>query len=455
MKTYVRRALFTVGGIALSAAVLTGTAAAGFATTMARDFSVTVPASHTIDRRPASRPEEGRIHVAVLLGAGGSVATDVMGPFDVFASSPRFDVRTVASTREPVALSGGLTVVPDSTFADYASGRLRLPDLLVVPAITDPAGSVEADLRSMIETAHRGGRTIMGVCAGARVLVETDVLRGKRATSFWSDIDGMRSSHPETVWVSGQRWVEDGEIITTAGVSSGIAASLHVVQKLAGVAEAERIADDIRYPHWEPHGATGIPVNTTSLDDYPYVLGATMPWGQPRYGLGLTPGVDEIDVAAAAELYGGAAFTAHITPVAETSTVTTKHGLRLLATPLDSAGRLDRLIVPGVTATSLAAKETPVFLPAVGATSGNTSFDPVLADIARTDGRHLAETAAKYIEYPLPTLPEESGIPTRIAILTGGALLVSVAAGFAPLAVARLRPATMLVQGRRRDRQRR
>jgi putative intracellular protease/amidase len=441
MNTFLRRALLTVGGVILATAVFGGVAVAGFTTTMAQDFAP-LPARSSAEPAATRPAASDRIQVAILLGRNGTVATDAMGPYGVFAASERFDVRTVAASRTPVALSGGLTTVPDASFADYESGRLPRPDLVVVPAIADPSGAEEADLRAFIETTHDAGARIMGVCAGARVLVETTVLDGKRATSFWSDIDGMTSTHPETTWVRGERWVEDGDVLTTAGVSSGIAASLHVVQQQAGTAEAVRIADEVRYPHWSPDASTSIPVNTVSLADYPYVLGATMPWGQPRYGLGLTPGVDEIDVAAAAELYGGAAFTAHVVPVAESDEITTRHGMTLLATPVAKAGKLDRLVIPGATSrTPLAdaAPDVPVFLPAAAAGTGNTSFDPILADIARSDGRHVAQTAAKYIEYPLPALPQQGGAPVRVTVIAILAAALAIAVGLVPALISRIR----------------
>jgi len=441
MNTFLRRALLTVSGLVLLVAVVGGFAFAGFTVTMAQDFGPLPGRSSARDAPPRPAAPD-RIQVAILLGRGGTVATDAMGPYGVFAASERFDVRTVSSSRAPVALSGGLTTVPDASFEDYESGRLPRPDLVVVPAITDPSGADEADLRSFIESAHASGARIMGVCAGARVLVETSVLKAKKATSFWSDIDGLSSAHPETTWVRGQRWVEDGDVLTTAGVSSGIAASLFVVQQRAGTAEALRIAEDVRYPHWEPDAPTDIPVNTVSLADYPYVLGATLPWGQPRYGLGLTPGVDEIEVAAAAELYGGAAFTAHMVPVARTAEVTTRHGMKLLATPVTKAGRLDRLVIPGAASSAPFAEavpDVPVFLPATAAGTGNTSFDPILVDIARTEGRHTAETAAKYIEYPLPLLPQQDGTPTRVVTIAIIVVLVAVAVGVSPAVVSRTR----------------
>lgn len=440
MKSLVRCVLLAATGAVLGMATLAGFALVGFNTTMARDFA-RVHAQHSVVGDSSARaPRPGRIQTAILLGRNGSVATDVMGPYSVFAGSPKFDVRTVSSARSPVALSGGLTVMPEATYDDYQSGRLPLPDLVVVPAITEPAGSDEAELRAFIESVHAAGRMVMGVCAGARVLVETGVLYGKKATSFWSDLDGMKATHPETIWVGGTRWVEDANVVTTAGVSSGIAASLHVVHKLAGPDEAIRIADTVRYPHWIPNGTMDIPIRTISLSDYPYALGATIPWGQPRYGLGLTPGVDEIDIAAAADVYGGVAFTAQVIPVAETDEIVTKHGMRLRATPIADAGRFDRLIIPAVTSSRLpdATHPTPVFLPAAES-PGNTSFDPILADVARTDGRRVAETAAKYLEYPLPPLPDESGYPVRVTTMAILVFLASAGMGLVPFLISRTR----------------
>jgi len=414
------------------AAVLGG----GFLTTMNRDFAVNDEISGT-GRRSLDHPA-GRIPVAVLLGANGSVATDVLGPVDVLGDSPKFDVYTVSTTTRPVALSGGLTVIPDYTVSEAPT-----PRIVVVPAFTDPAGSGEAPLRALIERVHDAGGLVMSVCAGARVLARTDVLDGRRATSFWSGIDGLRKSNPRTTWVAGVRWVRDGNVLTTAGVSSGIIAALDLVRQVAGGPEARRIGERVNYPGWDP-ASVEVPTiavrHVSVTHDYPYALGATLPWFQPTYGLGLTEGVDEIDVAAAAELYGGAAFTARVVPVAEQPVITTAHGLRLVATPVGKAPGLDRLVVPGVRETSLTAKK--IFLPAVAARPGDSAFDPVLRDIASTDGRATAMTAAKYIEYPMPAMPDKSGGSWRIIVLV---IVLALLTAGAPMLTTR----RALVMGRR------
>ncbi|AEV85582.1 Protein DJ-1 [Actinoplanes sp. SE50] len=316
-----------------------------------------------------------------------------------------------------VALSGGLIAIPD-----YAVATAPEPQIVVVPAFTDPAAAAEAPLRELVNRVHRRGGLVMSVCSGAKVLAATGLLDGRRATSFWADLPGLRHDHPATTWLAGTRWVEDGSVLTTAGVSSGILGALHLVDRYAGPAEAARITARLHYPD------APVPGRHLSLADYPYGLHAVLPWFQPTYGLGLTDGVPETDTAAAAELYGGVGFTARVVPVGDHRIVTTAHGLRLVATPIGDAPHLDRLIVPGVTATTLTG--APTFLPRTAARPGDSAFDPVLRDIARTDGRATAVTAAKYIEYPVPDLPA-SGRPWRLILLTFAlvTVVIAIAAG--------------------------
>ncbi|MDP9906212.1 hypothetical protein [Arthrobacter bambusae] len=120
-------------GLATLAAVL----GSGFAVTMSQGFHVTAPAAMTPAPR-ASSDKEDRIPVAILLGANGSVATDVLGPYGVLASSPRFHVFTVSVRREPVALSGGLTAIPDYSVKDVLDGVAPQPAIIVNPAMSDP-----------------------------------------------------------------------------------------------------------------------------------------------------------------------------------------------------------------------------------------------------------------------------------------------------------------------------
>ena len=97
------------------------------------------------------------------------------------------------------------------------------------------------------------------MCAGSRLLAAAGLLDGHRATSHWSWLKGLQRSRPQVDWVRGHRYVQDGKITTTAGVTSGVFGALRLVQQLAGDAEAQRVGRELAYPGWSLDGPTGIP----------------------------------------------------------------------------------------------------------------------------------------------------------------------------------------------------
>ena len=264
--------------------------------------------------------------MAVVAGASGSVATDVLAPFEVFARSGSFSASVVAATREPVVLSGGVHLVPDATFTDPG---LR-PDVVVVPAVTDPTGRREAPLRAWVAAQAARGAVILGVCAGSELLAASGVLEGRRATSHWSLIERLGRTYGGTDWRPGVRYVEDDDIITTAGVTSGVAGALRVVERLAGPAEAARVGDAVAYPGWTGIGPDTLPQSRWTWADLPFALNTAFPWFRPTTGLAVSDGVSETDLAAAADLYNGASFVTRTVLIGARSTVVTRHGLVLL-----------------------------------------------------------------------------------------------------------------------------
>ncbi|MEV0342469.1 DJ-1/PfpI family protein [Nocardia sp. NPDC050713] len=355
---------------------------------------------------PAPRPlPEGRITVAVVLGHRGSVAADALAPFEVFARSAGFTVFTVAAHRTPVALSGGLTIVPDRTFDDAPPA-----DVVVVPAVADPE---ESAARQYISNRSGQGALVLSVCAGAKLAAASGVLRDRTATSFWDSIDGLADAYPDTRWVAGKRYVEDANVISTAGVTSGVVGALKVVERLAGRPEAARIGAEVAFPGWTPEGTTDIPAHGRRLSDLPYVLGVAFPYFQPRIGVRLGDGVGELDLAAVLEVYAGSSFAAHLVPVGDTPHVTSRHGLTLLA---HTAAQVDREIRPG-------ADRRP----------GDFAFDPALRDLAAHTDRATARVAAKFTEYPDAHLQLDGAVwPWRPTVLAALTLVVSIAVGCTP-----------------------
>jgi hypothetical protein len=242
-------------------------------------------------------------------------------------------------------------------------------------------------------------------------------------------------------WVRGQRYIQDGKITTTAGVTSGVFGALRLVHQLVGAAEAQRVGRELGYPGWSLDGPTGIPARRPAPRDLTNLLAALVPWRRPALGVGLVKGASEIDVAAPFEVYASS-FAARTVPIAAGRTVMTRHGLRLVTAPADAAApRVDRLIVPGVhradqvdprLAGWAAGRGLDIELPQA---DGEFSFDAMLRDLAAHADRTTASITAKSIEYPTSHLrlagPAWPRRPTTLFALT---IAAAIAAGFLPAA---------------------
>jgi transcriptional regulator GlxA family with amidase domain len=180
---------------------------------------------------------------------------DFCGPFEVFASAALpaaragdeatrlFAVFIIAERLELVRCRGGLLVQPHHTLADHPP-----LDIVVVPGgygtrkeVSNPA------VLDWIARQHAGKALTTSVCTGAFLLGAAGLLEGRRATTHWATIDGLREAHPATQVLDDARIVDEGEIVTAAGVSAGIDMALHVVRRLHGEDVARATARDMEY----------------------------------------------------------------------------------------------------------------------------------------------------------------------------------------------------------------
>jgi transcriptional regulator GlxA family with amidase domain len=184
----------------------------------------------------------------------GVEVLDLAGPFEVFSdasrvaarldpdSEPPFRVFTVGASGGPVTASGGLLIEPRFTIDDHPP-----IDVLVVPGGVVDAELERPDVVSWIAAQHRTAQLTVSVCTGAFLLGGAGLLGGKSATTHWDDIDDLRRLLPDTRVLEGVRWVDEGAVITAAGVSAGLDVSLHVVARLAGNELALRTARYMDY----------------------------------------------------------------------------------------------------------------------------------------------------------------------------------------------------------------
>ena len=183
---------------------------------------------------------------------------DFAGPFEVFsvagriagkvvgAKTPPFRVVTISATAAPVIARHGLKVIADHDFTTAPP-----IDLLIVPGgvMDQPLGDA-ATLDWVREMAARATLTA-SVCTGAFVLGEVGLLAGRTATTHWEDVAELRERFPDVTVVDDVPFVDEGAIITSAGISAGIAMSLHVVGRFAGTRLAELTAKQMQYD-WQP-----------------------------------------------------------------------------------------------------------------------------------------------------------------------------------------------------------
>jgi transcriptional regulator GlxA family with amidase domain len=191
-------------------------------------------------------------NVAIFLYEGVELL-DFAGPGEVFAASKNFNVYTVSVDGKPVVSQGFLHIQPD-----YSLDRAPNPDIIILPGgNTRPSVSNN----EVIEWIRKNSSTqlLMSVCTGAFLLAKAGLLEGKKATTWHGAIDRFRQFAPATEVMENTRFVDNGNIITTAGVSAGIDGALHVLEKIHGKEEALRVARYMEYDKWVPEN--GLVVN--------------------------------------------------------------------------------------------------------------------------------------------------------------------------------------------------
>src|SRR4029450_5627589 len=231
--------------------------------------------------------DPGKPTPVIVLGSEGANAADVLAPYEVLASTGAFNLYTVAPQRQPVPLTGNLDLVPALSFGqlDDRLPAAPAPDVIVMPQLRD-AGPPGAD--SVVGWLKRqraqGDPALVSVCVGAGVLAEAGLLDGRPATSHWLGLIGLRRNYPPVRWTDGGRYVDDGDLITTAGVLSGVDGALRVVERMVGRAVAARAARAVEWPDWSPGGAAAIRRLRPALADVVAVLSAGDRGGPPTQG---------------------------------------------------------------------------------------------------------------------------------------------------------------------------
>jgi transcriptional regulator GlxA family with amidase domain len=181
---------------------------------------------------------------------------DFAGPFEVFSTASRvaqrlspaqpapFQVSTVARSHRSVRARAGLQVLPSHDWHDCPR-----PDLLLIPGGVVDAELGDSALLNWLRDCATTATTTASVCTGAFILAAAGLLDGRRATTHWEDADELRERYPAIRVEEQRRWIDHGDIATSAGIAAGIDLSLHLVARLAGRLLAERTARQMDVPY--------------------------------------------------------------------------------------------------------------------------------------------------------------------------------------------------------------
>lgn len=185
-----------------------------------------------------------RQSVAIVLYPGVELL-DFAGPGEVF-SAAGFRVFTVALSDQPLVSQGFVRIMPQFAMADSPQ-----PDITVIPGGDVGALLNNPEAMAWLDKAAKDGQHVLSVCNGALVLAKLGLLDGLEATTHHGSFRSLRRMAPNTIVHEDRRFVDNGKIITSAGVSAGIDGSLHLVSRLLGEGAARRTARYMEYD-WRP-----------------------------------------------------------------------------------------------------------------------------------------------------------------------------------------------------------
>ncbi len=195
-------------------------------------------------------------NVAVFVYEGVEIL-DFGGPSEVFAASGitdkdgkwqnAFNVYIVAESKKTIKSQGFIQVTPQYSILDCPK-----PDIIVLPGGNTGPSRKNPKVEEWILENYKTSEVMMSVCTGAFILGDAGLLDGKKSTTWYGRIDALKENYPNTTVIEETRFVDNGKIVTTAGVSAGIDGALHIVSRLLGPEAAAATAKYMEYDKWEP-----------------------------------------------------------------------------------------------------------------------------------------------------------------------------------------------------------
>lgn len=237
--------------------------------------------------------------IVIVAQNGGTEVTDFLVPYGVLSRAGVGDVRAVSTEEGAVFLWPGLTVQADETIDQFDARLPQGADLVIIPAVLDHDDEV---LITWLKQQADKGAMLVSICDGALILARTGLLDGRRATGHWFTEGSRQDDFPEVSWQTNIRYVHDGEVATSAGVSASLPISLYLVEQMVGPDRAEVLANELGMEAYDAaHNSDVFDIGVGEA----WVAARNFAFGWPRdeYALAVSEGMDEIALAFAVDMF--------------------------------------------------------------------------------------------------------------------------------------------------------
>ena len=321
--------------------------------------------------------------IAFIGENSGTELTDFVIPYAVLAQAGGSELVTVATQPGPLRMRPALTLQAEETIQGFDARYPEGADYVIVPAVgrsNDPA------LVRWVAAQGAKGGTVVSICDGALIVANSGLLKGHRATAHWATEGLRKKKYPDTNWLTNVRYVADGQVVSSAGISAAMPTALALVEAIAGPQRAAAVAQELGVSDWgtqhnsdvfHPHLGVNLLAFATVM------LANDLFYATEQLGVPVSAGVDDLALALTADAYSRTGRSRAYSVAATATSLRTRHGLTLVPDRVQGGANQLAWVLP-----------TPVSTP------WEPLFTSVLAGIEKRYGHQTAYEIALEFEYP-------------------------------------------------------
>jgi transcriptional regulator GlxA family with amidase domain len=316
--------------------------------------------------------------IAIIGINDGTETTDYLMPYGILRRAGIADVVALATGPGPVRLYPALTVAADATIAEFDARHPEGADYVIVPAMRRPD---DPQVSQWLKAQSAKGAIVIGVCVGALVVANAGLLDGKHATTHWFYLDRLQGRHPGIRHLANRRFVIDGKVATTTGITASMPMMLTLIEAIAGRGRAEAVARDLGIASWDArHDSQAFRLHRgfalTAMGNRLAI------WRHEKLGLKIASGMDEVTLALVADAWSRTFRSQAVTFAGSAGPLRSRNGMQVIPDRIAGDWPAERA------------------LPALGDRPPAQALDDTLAAITDRHGAATADFVAMQLEYP-------------------------------------------------------